>query len=59
MGTRKLKGIPAMKTYKRLSAAQVFHLKMPFGERVGARSSEEQAARLIVRCEAFPRMTQL
>jgi hypothetical protein len=42
-----------------LAEAQVFRVKMIFGERVGARSFEGQAAQLLVRCAALNRMTHL
>jgi IS5 family transposase len=47
--------------YHRRSLAEtaVFRVKMLFGERVGARSFEGQAAQLLVRCAALNRMTHL
>jgi IS5 family transposase len=42
-----------------LAETQVFRVKMIFGERVGARSFEGQAAQLLVRCAALNRMTHL
>jgi IS5 family transposase len=47
--------------YHRRSLAEtaIFRVKMIFGERVGARSFEGQAAQLLVRCAALNRMTHL
>ncbi len=47
--------------YHRRSLAEtaVFRVKMIFGERVGARSFEGQAAQLLVRCATLNRMTHL
>jgi IS5 family transposase len=47
--------------YHRRSLAEtaVFRVKMIFGERVGARSFDGQAAQLLVRCAALNRMTHL
>lgn len=47
--------------YHRRSLAEVavFRLKTIFGERVGARSFEGQAAQMLVRCSALNRMTQM
>jgi IS5 family transposase len=47
--------------YHRRSLAEtaVFRVKMIFGERVGARSFEGQAAQLLVRCQALNQMTHL
>ena len=47
--------------YHRRSLAEtaVFRVKMIFGERVGARSFDGQAAQLLVRCRALNRMTHL
>jgi IS5 family transposase len=47
--------------YHRRSLAEtaVFRVKMIFGERVGARSFDGQAAQLLVRCQALNRMTHL
>jgi len=47
--------------YHRRSLAEtaVFRVKMIFGERVGARSFEGQAAQLLVRCAALNRMMHL
>ena len=42
-----------------LAETQVFRVKMIFGERVGARSFDGQAAQLLVRCAALNRMTHL
>ena len=42
-----------------LAEAAVFRVKMIFGERVGARSFEGQAAQVLVRCAALNRMTHL
>ena len=47
--------------YHRRSLAEtaVFRVKMIFGERVGARSFDGQAAQMLVRCAALNRMTHL
>ncbi len=47
--------------YHRRSLAEtaVFRVKMIFGERVGARSFDGQAAQLLVRCATLNRMTHL
>ena len=47
--------------YHRRSLAEtaVFRMKLIFGERVGARSFDGQAAQLLVRCAALNRMTHL
>lgn len=47
--------------YHRRSLAEtaVFRVKLIFGERVGARSFEGQAAQLLVRCATLNRMTHL
>jgi hypothetical protein len=47
--------------YHRRSLAETaaFRVKMIFGERVGARSFDGQAAQLLVRCAALNRMTHL
>lgn len=47
--------------YHRRSLAEtaVLRVKMIFGERVGARSFDGQAAQLLVRCQALNRMTHL
>src|SRR5256885_10855326 len=47
--------------YHRRSLAEtaVFRVKMIFGERVGARSFDGQAAQMFVRCAALNRMTHL
>lgn len=42
-----------------LAEAQVFRVKMIFGERVSSRSFEGQAAQLLVRCATLNRMTHL
>jgi Transposase DDE domain len=42
-----------------LAETQVFRVKMIFGERVGARSFDAQAAQLLVRCATLNRMTHL
>jgi len=49
-----------MKYHRRsLAETTMFRLKMIFGERVGARSFDGQAAQMLVRCATLNRMTHL
>jgi hypothetical protein len=47
-------------SYRRsLAKTAMFHIKMPFGDRVRARSFKGQAAEMLIRCAALNRITHL